>query len=103
MGAIGEPAADGSQPRLGAEACTEEGDGDGGGDEASPSTWSKMAYSAGEPGDATFRFFLDLVIIGEMTGLLRMGSACARAGPSTLAIAATALGAASAEPLDERA
>ena len=87
---------------LGTEVGTEEGDGDGGGDEAGPSTCLKMANSAGEPGDATFRFFLDLVIIGEMTGLLRMGSACACAGPSTLVVAATALGAASAEPLDER-
>ena len=62
VGTDGEPAADGGRPMIGTEACAEEGDGDGGGDEASPSTWSKMAYSASEPGDATFRFFLDLVI-----------------------------------------
>ena len=65
---MNQSSADGGPPMLGADACTKDGDGDSGGDEASPSTWSKMAYSAGEAGDVTFRFFLDLVIIGEMTG-----------------------------------
>ena len=70
MGTVGEPSADGGPTMLGAEACTEDGDGDGGGDKASLSTWSKMAYSVGEAKDATFHFFLDLVIIGEMNVLL---------------------------------
>ena len=74
-------------PILGAEACGEDGDGDGGGDEPSTSTCSKMAYSTGEARDATFHFFLALVIIGEMTGLLREGSTCASAGPSPEVVA----------------
>ena len=103
LGAGGEPTAKGGLPILGAEACGEDGDGDDGGDEPSPSTCSKMAYSTGEAGDATFRFFLALVIIGEMTGLLREGSKCASAGPSPEVVAAATLGAATAEPLAERA
>ena len=103
MGAVGEPTAKGGLPILGAESSGEDGDGDGGGDEPSPSTCSKMAYSTGEAGDATFRFFLALVIIGEMTGLLREGSTCASAGPSPEDVAAATLGAATAEPLAERA
>ena len=40
-----------------------------------------MVYSTGEARDATFRFFLALVIIGEMTRLLREGSTCAMQDP----------------------
>ena len=69
MGAGGEPTAKGGLPVLGAESSGENGDGDGGGDEPSPSTCSKMAYSTSEAGDPTV--FLALVIIGEMTRLLR--------------------------------
>ena len=39
-------------------------------DEADPSTCSILLPSAGDPGDAAFLFFLDLVILGEMTGVL---------------------------------
>ena len=103
LGAVGKPTAAGRPPILGAEACSEDGDGDGGGDVPSPSTWLKMVYSTGKAGDASFHFFLAPVIIGEMTRLLRVGSACACAEPSTVVVAATTLGAASAEPLAERA
>ena len=82
---------------LGAEACSEDRDRDDGGEVTSPSTWLKMTNSASEAGDATFRSFLDLVIIGKMTGLLQIWSAWSCAGPST-----TALGAASADALAER-
>ena len=49
--------------------------GDGGGELSDPSTWTKAAQSAGEAGDAALRFFLALVITGEMTGLLLAGVA----------------------------
>ena len=72
VGAEGKPAAEGGLPMLGAGACTEDRDGDGGEDEAKPSTWSKMVCSYGKAGDANFCFFMTLVIIGEMTRLLRI-------------------------------
>ena len=51
--------------------------GDGGGEPIDPSTWIKAAQSTGEAGDAALRFFLALVITGEMTGLLLAGLAWA--------------------------
>ena len=100
---VGEPTAAGGPHILGAEACIEDGDGDNGGDVPSPSTWSKMVYSTSVAGDTIFHFFLALVIIGEMTKLLREGSACASAGLTTMVVAATSLGEASAEQLAKRA
>ena len=47
--------------------------GDGGGEVFNPSTWMKAAQSTGEAGDAALRIFLDLVIMGKMTGLLLVG------------------------------
>ena len=44
--------------------------GEGGGELSGPSTWIIAAQSTGEAGDAAFRFFLALVITGEMTELL---------------------------------
>ena len=49
LGARGKPTAKGGLPILGPEACGE----DGNGDEPSPSTCSKMAYSTGDARDAT--------------------------------------------------
>ena len=71
---VGEPTAAGGPHKLGAEVGIEDGDGDNGGDVPSPSTWAKMAYSTGVARDAILCFFLALVIIGEMTKLLREGS-----------------------------
>ena len=51
----------------------------GGGEPIDPSTWIKAAQSTGEAGDAALRFFLALVITGEMTGLLLAGLAWAGA------------------------
>ena len=47
--------------------------GEGGGEWYGPSTWEIAAQSTGEAGDAALRFFLALVIGGEMTGLLLAG------------------------------
>ena len=47
--------------------------GDGGGELFDPSTWMKAAASTGDTGDTALRFFLALVIAGEMTGLLLAG------------------------------
>ena len=47
--------------------------GDGGGKLIDPSTWMKVALSTGDAGDTALRFFLALVIGGEMTGLLLAG------------------------------
>ena len=49
--------------------------GDGGGELFDPSTWMKAAPSTGDAGDTALRFFLALVIAGEMTGLLLAGLA----------------------------
>ena len=48
--------------------------GEDGGDVASPSTCSITLPSAGDAGEAAFLFFLALVILGEMTGVLLLGS-----------------------------
>ena len=40
-----------------------------------PSTWMIAAQSAGDDGDAALRFFLALVITGDMTELLLSGVA----------------------------
>ena len=47
--------------------------GEGGGGLFDPSTWMKAALSTGDTGDTALRFFLALVIGGEMTGLLLAG------------------------------
>ena len=60
--------------------------GDGGGELSDPSTWMKAAQSAGDAGDAALRFFLALVITGEMTEPLLAGVAWA------VAVAAAAEG-----------
>ena len=67
--------------------------GDGGGGLFDPSTWMKAASSTGDAGDTALRFFLALVIAGEMTGLLLAGLAWAVAvstasGPTASAVAA---------------
>ena len=49
--------------------------GEDGGEGAGPSTCSILLPSAGDTGDAAFLFFLDLVILGEMTGVLLFCSA----------------------------
>ena len=49
--------------------------GEDGGEGAGPSTCSILLPSAGDAGDAAFLFFLDLVILGEMTGVLLFCSA----------------------------
>ena len=41
--------------------------GDGGGEGAGPSTCSIPLHSAGDAGETAFLFFLDLVILGEVT------------------------------------
>ena len=56
-----------TQPEVVGEA------GEGGGELYGPSTWVIAAQSTGEAGDAALRFFLALVIGGEMTGLLLAG------------------------------
>ena len=61
--------------------------GDGGGGLFDPSTSMRVAQSTGDAGDTAFRFFLALVITGEMTGLLLVGlvwagSVSAASGPT---------------------
>ena len=68
--------------------------GDGGGGLFEPSTWMKVAQSTGDAGDTAFRFFLALVMTGEMIGLLLAGLAWAGAvstasGPTASAMTAT--------------
>ena len=48
--------------------------GEEGGEGAGPSTCSISLLSAGDAGEAAFLFFLALVILGEMTGVLLLGS-----------------------------
>ena len=51
--------------------------GEDGGDVASPSTCSITLPSAGDAGEAAFLFFLALVILGEMTGVLLFSTGAA--------------------------
>ena len=44
--------------------------GDGGGGLFDPSTSMRVAQSTGDAGDTAFRFFLSLINMGEVTGLL---------------------------------
>ena len=68
--------------------------GDGDGELIDPSTWMKAAQSTREAGFATLRFFLALVIQGEMTHLLLAGLVLARAFSTTSCPTATAMRAA---------
>ena len=56
-----------ARPGLVGAAWDRHSSGDGGGEWAGPSTCSSTLLSAGEAGEAAFLFFLDLVIIGEMS------------------------------------
>ena len=66
-----------------------------------PSTWIIAAQSTGEAGDAALRFFLALVITGEMTELLLARVAWAVAVSPAVDPTATAIEAASALSSDE--
>ena len=70
--------------------------GDGGGDVVEPSTWMMEVQSAGDTGDTAFRFFLALVIMGKMTGLLQGELAWAGAASATIVSTTTAIEAAPA-------
>ena len=59
-----------AQPRLQGADKGRHSSGEDGGDRAGPSTCSISLPSAGGAGDAAFLFFLDLVILGEMTAVL---------------------------------
>ena len=56
-----------ARPGLVGAAWDRHSSGDGGGEWAGPSTCSSTLQSAGDAGEAAFLFFLDLVIIGEMS------------------------------------
>ena len=96
MGSWGS--SDSSSPSESAvEAC------EGGGGLLDPSTWMKVAPSTGDTGDTALRFFLALVITGEMTGLLLAGLVWAGAvftasGPTASAMAATTVFSLAEEP-----
>ena len=70
--------------------------GEGGGELSGPSTWMIAAQSTGKAGDAALRFFLALVITGEMAELLLAGVAWAVAVSTAMDPTATAIEAASA-------
>ena len=59
--------------------------GDAGGEGTDPSTCSISPQSAGDAGEAAFIFFLDLVILGEMTGVLLLELTGAAAGAGAAA------------------
>ena len=74
-----------ARPGLVGAAWDRHSSGDGGGEWAGPSTCSSTLQSAGDAGEAAFLFFLDLVIIGEMsspveaaasTGAVAAGCCC---------------------------
>ena len=63
VGVLAQPGLEGADPGR-------RSSGEDGGEGAGPSTCSITLPSAGDAGEAAFLFFLDLVILGEMTGVL---------------------------------
>ena len=59
--------------------------GEDGGEGAGPSTCSISLQSAGDAGNAAFLFFLDLVILGEMNGVLLFCTPGAATGAGAVA------------------
>ena len=78
--------AGGPRTPVALELVSSRSSGEDGGEGAGPSTCSITLPSAGDAGEAAFLFFLDLVILGEMTVVLLFCST--GAAPVTITVAA---------------
>ena len=70
VGVLALPGLEGAEPGW-------HSSGEEGGEGAGPSTCSISLLSAGDAGEAAFLFFLALVILGEMTGVLLFSTGAA--------------------------